>query len=124
MIEQMGEQIIKWCRKEYGKRRHRPVPKIIYLSLPHLGEYDYDNNQIRIDLKKHIIEEGQLNLHEFIDTVIHEYQHYMQDWRKVYGDVVKKMEGKLEIDYFEDRAEGVAERDFLSCYKQVIKKIN
>lgn len=116
----IGIQCIKWCRGEYGKRGHRSVPRLALTALRReYGEYNYYYNRIEVDIVKHLVKrKGKyigLNLEQYVDTIIHEYQHYLQDWSHMKVIGFNKEGEYISDNLYEDLAIKVAERDTPCC---------
>ena len=128
-LEELGEKVIDWCLNEFGLSKHYndyPYMDIVMDEEGICGEFFSHNNQI-------IICTPALDtIDEFIDTVIHEYTHYMQSptWYTRYAN--RKIELTVEefADYllggdpthpYEIEADEVAKKNTKKCKKEVLK---
>lgn len=70
---------LEWCKKKYGKSRYNgPCPTISYAKPDYMldgltGYYEPDYNHIYVN------SEMCNTVEELVATVIHEYQHYLQN---------------------------------------------
>ena len=122
--EEIGDKVLNWCWDNLGssKFQSHEVPDIYYdLSISDLlGEWVSSDNEITIYV-------GEIHdLEEYIQTIIHEYIHYLQSptwytrhWNRMRVDF---MTGK---DYFshpyEAEAEEVAVKYWKVCKKEIMK---
>lgn len=107
-VEIIANHICEWCVFEYGKSKHREVVPCIEIDpdLDCAGEF-YDDNAIAIN--PNLI----LDLCDLIETIIHEYHHYLQSpaWFTRYYT----MGYDHDTHPYEIAAETVARKDCLTC---------
>lgn len=68
---------LEFCIKTFGVKSGLDIPKIIIHRIPNknMGEYDSTTNII------HIYKNSHKSFLEVMDTIIHEYTHYLQNMR-------------------------------------------
>jgi len=128
LMYNIGIQCIKWCRKAYGKRKHRSVPKLELTAKRKVyAEYNYYDNVIEIDIKKHLVKSKNqytaLDTKQYINTIIHEYQHYLQNWTLMKSIGFTKTGKYIDNNIYEQLAIKVAERDYNICIEHLSKKL-
>ena len=109
-----AEQALDWCLDTYGFSKHQDdVPWLDFVEddLGMMGEYVADENSL-------IIYPNHIHTYDdLIETIIHEYQHYLQSptWMERYYN--------MGYDYkthpYEIQAENIAKRDKNLCKKQI-----
>ncbi len=113
--EQYVDKIYDWCTKEYGFSRFQsdyPTISTSYQGKKNSGYFLQDENHIHV----------YLNMHEFltelIDTIIHEWTHYLQSpiWLSRYNKSRDYSDNPYEIEAF-----AVAKRDTMSCFHDILK---
>lgn len=129
LMYQVGMECIKWCRKTYGKRSHRPIPKLILTAKRgKYAEYSYYENQIECDIKKHLKKKGKvyigLDLDQYVDSIIHEYQHYLQDWSLLKTIGFDQQGQYIHDNIYEQLAVDIAARDGAKCIEYLNQKLN
>lgn len=129
LMYRIGEQCIKWCRKTYGRRSHRALPKLMLTAKrKKYAEYNYYTNSIEVDIKKHLVKKKGsyigLDVEQYVDSVIHEYQHYLQNWRLMKNIGFTKKGDYIGDNLYEQLAISVAERDTLTCINYLKNKLN
>lgn len=80
------DEAFDWCIQKWGTSSHNP--EVLWFNTswrtsPSSGLYDLDENEITVFVKNH------LNVRDLVDTVIHEFTHYMQPMYK-YIDTLKE----------------------------------
>jgi len=107
-------KILDWCYQEYGCSKYTREYVRIYLyktsktKLNIYGEYDWDEKVIRVYADMH------KSFKEFAGTIIHEYQHYLQN-EDLYMLYSKR---GYKNNYYEIRAESISSRDKRRCIKE------
>ena len=131
-LEEIGEKVIDWCKNEFGSSKHyNDYPRMFvdWESEGAGGEFTPYNNTIFVEPK------AMDTIDEFIETIIHEYTHYMQSktWFTRYSNPpYRKNELALEefADYllggdpthpYEIEADKVAKKNMKKCKNEVLK---
>ena len=108
------DKIYEWCKKKYGRSKYNGrYPDIVfrkgdYYDGEEWGYYDEVDKCIYINRDKHE------TLQDLIDTIIHEYTHYLQNMYH-YQIIAKYLEHDqhpMEIE-----ANAIADRDGIECLK-------
>ena len=110
-IEQHVDVFYKWCCEKYGHSKyHKDFPTI---SIDRRGKRNYgwfctERNHI------HIYENMHERTIDLVDTIIHEWTHYMQPttWLARYEKTHNYSENPYELE-----AQEVAMRDSSECFK-------
>ena len=131
-LEELGEKVIDWCLNEFGLSKHYndyPYMDIVTDEEGICGEFFPHNNQIIICTP------ALDSIDEFIDTVIHEYTHYMQSptWYTRYSNPPYR-KNELTVEEFGDyllrgdpthpyeiQAVEVAKKNMNKCKNEVLK---
>jgi hypothetical protein len=131
-LEEIGEKVIDWCKNEFGSSKHyNDYPYVVFEFDEEgiCGEFFPHNNQIIICTP------ALDSIEEFIETIIHEYIHYMQSktWFTRYSNPpYRKNELTAEefVDYllrgdpthpYEIEADKVAKRNWKKCKNEALK---
>lgn len=107
-----AEKIYLWCVDRYGRsKRNGPYPDLLFRKPDYyLGDYDghYDpyDNTIFVNKSKCTC------LYSLIDTLIHEYVHYLQPVKSSFKNPDLYRELELE-------AERISTRDRFQCYTEL-----
>ena len=128
-LEYIGEKVINWCINEFGLSKHYndyPYMEIDMVEDCMCGEFIGYNNEIIV------CPTAIDTIDEFIETVIHEYTHYMQSptWYTRYAN--RKIELTVEefADYllggdpthpYEIEADEVAKKNMKKCKDNILK---
>ena len=128
-LEDIGEKVIDWCIDEFGLSKHYEHYPYMEIDMDEdgmCGEFIGYNNEIII------CPTAMDTIDEFIDTVIHEYTHYMQSptWYTRYAN--RKIELTVEefADYllhgdpthpYEIEADEVAKKNMKKCKNNILK---
>jgi hypothetical protein len=117
-----AKKILSWCKKEYGKSKfYKKYPKLYLYRIPwepkDYGYFLIDFNEIILFKKPHN------TFVEFIDTIIHEYIHYLQDQTK-YDKLLPKGKNNYKNHPFEKESYSIASRDKFKCKKELFSKPN
>jgi len=129
-LEDIGEKVINWCMDKFGLSKHYndyPYMDIVTDEEGICGEFFPHNNQIIICTP------ALDSIDEFIDTVIHEYTHYMQSptWYTRYANRKTELTVEEFADYllrgdpthpYEIEADEVAKRNWKQCKKEVLNE--
>ena len=112
MNEVLAEKTFDWCIEQYGFSKHHDNEPWLDFSnekLGMMGEYVADDNTMTI-YKKYI-----KNNDDLIETIIHEYQHYLQSptWMERYYN----MGYEYDTHPYEIEAEEVVQKDKNKCKK-------
>lgn len=108
------DKIYDWCKKKYGRSKYNGrYPDVVfrkgdYYDGEEWGYYDEIDQCIYINRDKHE------TLQDLIDTIIHEYTHYLQNMYH-YQIIAKYLESDqhpMEIE-----AESISQRDGPECLK-------
>ena len=129
-LEDIGEKIIDWCIDEFGLSKH-------YEHYPYM-EIDMDEDGVCGDFIGYnneiiICPTAMDTIDEFIETVIHEYTHYMQSptWYTRYANRKTELTVEEFADYllrgdpthpYEIEADEVAKRNWKQCKKEVLNE--
>jgi len=114
MPKNLTEKIFDWCVNEYGLSKYQeyiPWLEIEDDNLGMMGEYESEENTITI------YENYIKNTDELVETMIHEYQHYLQS--PVWMERYYTMGHTHSTHPYEIQAEEVAQRDKNKCKKFV-----
>jgi Zn-dependent peptidase ImmA (M78 family) len=108
------DPIYHWCCNEYGFSKYQkdfPTISVDRRGKVKLGYFDYTTNHIHIYLNTHDF------LSELIDTIIHEWTHYLQSptWLTRYNKSYNYLDNPYEI-----RACRIAERDKMKCFYKIL----
>jgi hypothetical protein len=106
------DKIYKWCKKRYGRSKYNGrYPDVVFRKGKyHNGEdwayYDEVDKCIYINRDKHE------NVLDLVDTMIHEYTHYLQNMYhyQIIGKYTDHHNHPMEIE-----AENMAKKDRLEC---------
>jgi hypothetical protein len=112
-----ARKVLQWCEQEYGWSKYEEYrPTISYRKPDHLTEDVcgwYDDSDCHI----HLNNLSCNTIEELVKTVIHEYQHHLQD-PKQYQRLAKKL--SHEQNPLEIQAEEVALRDYKKCLQELV----
>lgn len=100
----IAQLVLFYCIQTFGKHPKKPIPKLIYSKKNDkdtYGVYSIDKNTIKIFYNRHFEPDVKNPLSEFIDTVIHEYKHYLHSTKL--NKVMCKNDAR-QIDLMEDEA--------------------
>jgi hypothetical protein len=115
-------RIVEWCRVKYGRSKcNGPYPvitfrKSCYLTEGICGEYNWEDNTIFLS------KEHNPTLIDLINTVIHEWTHYLQPLRSHIRTMYRQGKAAAlftEQDPLENQAREIADRDTLLCYHEL-----
>ena len=126
-LEDIGEKVIDWCIDEFGLSKHYEHYPYMEIDMDEdgmCGEFIGYNNEIII------CPTAMDTIDEFIETVIHEYTHYMQSpsWYTRYqnnltiDEVIKNLPSPSHP--YEIEADKVAKRNWKQCKKEVLNEPN
>lgn len=110
---------LTFCIKEYGVLLDKPVPKITLTeTLKNFGMYHFRKNIIFLNPKYHISKnKNVIDLVEISNTIIHEYQHYLQDEAEYFKQISStKTSAEVDKIKYEYTARRIANRDNLKCH--------
>jgi len=116
--EMIALRVIDWCSKEYGwseyHRKKSVLLEIQYQSDTHKGTYgEFDREEIMI----YVFTRTNRSVRCLVNTVIHEYQHYLQCPQWVSRYIEKYGDGwKNPYEY---KAETVADSDTKKCMMEL-----
>lgn len=110
-------KILSWCKKTYGKSQFKKTyPKLCFYKIKSIdnncAEYVHADNTIYVYQLMHD------SFISFIDTIIHEYTHFLQD-EKMYEKYSKKYKKSYNHHPYELRAEEIAMRDKRKCLQEI-----
>jgi hypothetical protein len=112
--------IFFYCVQKFGKHEKKPVPKIVFSKSNKeiFGDYCWDKNKIRIFYKRHLNEDVKNPVFELVDTICHEYKHYLHS-----SALAKsiKHEHKSKEDLLEDEAIRFAKAESRKFYNKLMK---
>lgn len=108
------DKIYEWCKKRYGRSKHNGrYPDVVfrkgdYYDGEEWGYYDEVDKCIYINRDKHE------TLQDLIDTMIHEYTHYLQNMHhyQIIALYLEHDEHPMEI-----QANAIADKDGIECLK-------
>jgi len=108
------DKIYEWCKKKYGRSKYNGrYPEVVFRKGDHYdgeewGYYDEIDKCIYINRDKHETVE------DLIDTMIHEYTHYLQNMHhyQIIALYVHHEHHPMEIE-----AETISQRDKEECLK-------
>lgn len=119
-------EILEWCKMKYGKSTYcKQYPLLKFngtldqVTKRPKGLWVYKENRIYIYLKHNTDESNQLL--EVVNTIIHEYTHYLQD-SKEYHRLVKEVE--YDKHPMELEANKIAYRDQYECYNHITQTLS
>lgn len=109
------KSILKWCKTYMGRSKYFSIRKLrlrIDSRMKFLGQFDVHNNVIYVNPTTH------KNIVEIIETIIHEYVHFLQN-PKEYDRLCRN----FYYDYYEHphelEAETIALRLAKRCHKHL-----
>ena len=119
-LEDIGDKVIDWCIDEFGLSKHYehyPYVEIDMVEENLMGEFIGDNNEIIIYLN------AMNNIDDFINTIIHEYIHYMQSpsWYTRYLNNLTLNEVIKNKHPYEIQAEQIATTNYIECKNNILK---
>ena len=121
-LEDIGEKVIDWCIDEFGLSKHYEHYPYIEIDIDEedyslMGEFIGDNNEIIIYLN------AMNNIDDFINTIIHEYIHYMQSpsWYTRYLNNLTLNEVIKNKHPYEIQAEQIATNNYIQCKDNILK---
>ena len=121
-LEDIGEKVIDWCIDEFGLSKHYEHYPYIEIDIDEedyslMGEFIGDNNEIIIYLN------AMNNIDDFINTIIHEYTHYMQSpsWYTRYLNNLTLNEVIKNKHPYEIQAEQIATTNYIECKNNILK---
>lgn len=106
------DKIYEWCKNKYGRSKYNGrYPEVVfrkgdYYDGQEWGYYDESDKCIYINRSKHE------TLSDLVDTLIHEYTHYLQNMYhyQIIAKYLENHEHPMEIE-----AESIAKRDGQDC---------
>ena len=121
-LEDIGDKVIDWCIDEFGLSKHYEHYPYIEIDIDEedyslMGEFIGDNNEIIIYLN------AMNNIDDFINTIIHEYIHYMQSpsWYTRYLNNLTLNEVIKNKHPYEIQAEQIATTNYIECKNNILK---
>ena len=128
-LEDIGEKVIDWCIDEFGLSKHYEHYPYMEIDMDEdgmCGEFIGYNNEIII------CPTAMDTIDEFIETVIHEYTHYMQSptWYTRYANKKIELTAEEFADYllrgdpthpYEIEADEVAKKNMKKCKNNILK---
>ena len=116
-FEHVGEKVINWCVGEFGlSKYHDRDPWLDFDNddLKMMGEFDMIENRITVYTNE------VKNINDLIETIIHEYVHYLQrpSWYTRYTN----MGYEDERNPYEMIAELIAIENRKRCKKEVLNE--
>ena len=119
-LEDIGEKVIDWCIDEFGLSKHYehyPYMEIDMVDDCMCGEFIGYNNEIIV------CPTAIDTIDEFIETVIHEYTHYMQSpsWYTRYLNNLTLNEVIKNKHPYEIQAEQIATTNYIECKNNILK---
>ena len=128
-LEDIGEKVIDWCIDEFGLSKHYEHYPYMEIDMDEdgvCGEFIGYNNEIII------CPTAMDTIDEFIETVIHEYTHYMQSptWYTRYANRKIELTAEEFADYllrgdpthpYEIEADEVAKKNMKKCKNNILK---
>jgi hypothetical protein len=121
--------IYKWCKTKFGKSKFRKTyPKIYFRHHarksgnigPLKGEYFYDTNIIYVYGEMHYWEDDPLL--DVINTIIHEYKHFLQDMNK-YDMYFDKYYYSYRSHPYEVTCNRFASKEQYECYYYILQHL-
>jgi hypothetical protein len=109
-------KVLEWCQNYYGPSKHcKYIPTLSYRKADYVTEdvsAYYDDQIAHIYINK----EACNTIEELTKTVIHEYQHYLQNPKhyEILAMYLSRERNPMEIE-----AEKIARRDYKKCIKEV-----
>lgn len=108
--------VLKWCKINYGNSKYNPSQFKLrfyhtYPKIDMCGEYYWNTNTIYIFKPQHDDTE------DIVDTIIHEYTHYKQNFNK-YDKLSKNITNPFHHPY-EYEAVTIANRDKSRCMQEL-----
>ena len=128
-LEDVGKKVIGWCIDEFGLSKHYEHYPYMEIDMDEdgvCGEFIGYNNEIII------CPTAMDTIDEFIETVIHEYTHYMQSptWYTRYANRKIELTAEEFADYllrgdpthpYEIEADEVAKKNMKKCKNNILK---
>lgn len=115
-----GKLAIDFCIKTLGVKPGLEVPSLILHRLPSpdglYGYYDPIENKI------HIYKAAHSSFVEAMDTIVHEYTHYLQDLRAYM--IFQKTGTSYQDNPYEIEAREMGKRYKMACKKYVASKLD
>jgi len=127
--ERVAELVVQWCYDKFGPSKYSPFIPDVSISTEDdtnlLGEYVSDDNEIILYWSE--LKNKRNKLYETIDlivTIIHEYQHYLQDpkWYSRYLNMLTLKEKDNGSHPYELHADRVALAKWNECFHDTINK--
>jgi hypothetical protein len=121
-------QIFEWCKTKYGKSKfRRAYPKLYFRTKakvcpdegPLKGEYYFSLNHIYIYAELHYFEPDPIL--DVINTIIHEYKHFLQDMQK-YDMYFHKYYRSYKNHPYEVTCNNFANKEQYECFYHIIKE--
>ena len=122
--ERVAELVVQWCYDKFGPSKYSPFIPDVFISIEDdtnlLGEYVSDDNEIILYWSEL---ENKRTKH-FITTIIHEYQHYLQDpkWYSRYLNMLTLKEIDNGSHPYEQQADRVALANWNECFYDTVNK--
>jgi len=116
-------KIYQWCKKKYGRSKYNgrypdvKFRKGDYTTEDVWGLYDCEENYIYVNSS------SVITLEDLVVTMIHEYTHYKQNMRVDWVVLCKYFDSTTFDHPLEKEAEETAQRDRVSCLKEVFDVI-
>ncbi len=113
-------KILTWCKRTYGKSQFKKTyPILKFHQKPFekddYGEYISDDNII------YVYGETHNSFIDFINTIIHEYVHYLQD-PIMYQRYFKKHKKSYDSHPYEIKAQDISWKDQRQCLRETFLK--
>lgn len=118
--------ILNWCVEKLGKSRfHKKLPKLIIHNKATKESKKYCGWFDELKITINIILLNMDSMHEFINTIIHEFWHYKQNLIKGYKRIYSKPNWEENYEYlpFERSANNKAKKLTKHCYKELLDKL-
>ena len=115
------EKVLDWCIKHYGKSKYFKTYPILIISYrkttSYHGEFNIDEDGFETEIQLIMYINNLHTISQLVQTVIHEYQHYLQHqtWLSRYYD---------KTHYEDNQYEKKAEKEAKSIYRKCMKQLN
>lgn len=102
----------EWCKINLKSNKELPMVWVDWDKNKIFGEYTLEDNEIIVYPKRNI------NIRDLIDTVIHEWTHFLQD-NKELEKSLKKYKFAVDLNPYEKEAVEMANRWVEKCWKDI-----
>lgn len=105
--------VSEWCKNNLESSKELPMIWTDWeINLEKYGHYDLDDNEITIYPKT------SDDVRDIIDTVIHEWVHFLQD-NKILLESLERYKYAIDLNPNEIEAEKIAKQNTKKCWKDI-----